>query len=182
MPHHCNPNRPKAHTQPPEPPASTTSRDSFWKCAATPAARGDETNATPPSSRESLDGMELSRHTQPPCPSHSPADCSRTGAETSGDEVNIEASRRAGPSLASHRLPLSPTRREEDRQDLHEADSMWSRITSVSRRGFTRIYEFLTGSRGSTTEAASQGSLDPNRRHFSPPPPPGGGVCAGPPP
>ena len=108
MPQHCNPNRPKAHTQPPEPPTSTTSRDSFWKCAATPAARSDETNATPPSSRESMDGMELSRHTQPPCPSHSPADCSRTGAETSDDEVNIEASRQAGTSLASHRLPLRP--------------------------------------------------------------------------
>jgi hypothetical protein len=92
------------------------------------------------------------RHTQPPCPSHSPAVCSRTGVEASGDEVGVEAPRRARPSSASHRLPLSPTRREEDRQDPHVADSMWSRITSVSRRGFTRIYEFLTGSRGSTAE------------------------------
>jgi hypothetical protein len=53
--------------------------------------------------------------------------------------VGYETKRNVCAHAASHRLPLSPTRREEDRQDLHEADSMWSRITSVSRRGFTRI-------------------------------------------
>ena len=58
---------------------------------------------------------------------------------------------------------------------------MWARVISVSRRGFPRIYGFLTGSRmsGSATKAArvpSQGSLDPNSvRQFSPPPPQGGG-------
>ena len=76
MPQHCNPNRPKAHTQPPEPPTSTTSRDSFWTFAATHTVRNDESNATPPTSRESMDGMKLSRLNQPPCPSHSPAGCS----------------------------------------------------------------------------------------------------------
>ena len=52
---------------------------------------------------------------------------------------------------------------------------VWSRISSISRRGFTRIYEFLTRSIKARPER------DPNSRHFSPPPPPGGG-CAGPPP
>ena len=68
-----------------------------------------------------------------------------------------------------------------------DEDSLWSRITSVSRRSLARIYGFLTGSRmsGSTTEAArvpSQGTLNTDSRQFSPPPPPGGGGCAGPPP
>ena len=60
---------------------------------------------------------------------------------------------------------------------------MWARVISVSRRGFPRIYGFLTGSRmsGSATKAArvpSQGSLDPNSvRQFSPLPPRGEGVC-----
>jgi hypothetical protein len=34
--------------------------------------------------------------------------------------------------------PLGPTPRERNRQDLHETVSMWSRISSVSRRGVTR--------------------------------------------
>ena len=92
-----------------------------------------------------------------------------------------------------HLRPTSPTVIPcvEDRQDHHEVFSMWSRITSVSRRGFARIYGFLTGSRisGSLNEATrvpSQGALDPDGRQFSPPPPrpslplrPGeGGGCA----
>ena len=109
MPKHCNPNRPKAQTQPPELPTSTTPRNSFWKGTATLAARDDEADATPPSVRESMSGIKLSRHTQPPCPSHSPAVCSRTGVEANGDEVGVEAPRRARLPLASHRLPLSPT-------------------------------------------------------------------------
>ena len=55
---------------------STAPWDSFWECTATPAARDDEADTTPPSPRGSIDGIKLSRHTQPPCPSHSPAVCS----------------------------------------------------------------------------------------------------------
>ena len=56
---------------------------------------------------------------------------------------------------------------------------MWSRITSVSRRGFTRIYEFLTGSRDRKAASECRETAS-DSRHFSPPPPPGGGGCAGP--
>ena len=146
-PQHCSSNRPKAHTQPPEPPTSTTPWNSFWKCTATPAARDDEADATPPSVRESMSGIKLSRHTQPPCPSHSPAVCSKTGVEASGDEVCVEAPRRARLPLASHRLPLSPTPHVDGQHPSADEDSLWPRITSVSRKGFARIYGFLTRSK-----------------------------------
>ena len=159
MPQHCNPNRPNAHTQPPEPP-SATSRDGFWTCAVTPAARSDETNATPPSSRGNMEGMKLSRQSQPPCLAHPPAAHSRPGVEVSGNIVDAVESHRTEPTMHLHASPLDVTLRAEDHQDRRETDSIWSRISYVSRKGFARIYAFLTGSnsgsrdRESTTEAA----------------------------
>ena len=41
MPQHCNPNRPKTHTQPPVPP-SATSRDGFWTCAVSSACSSSQ--------------------------------------------------------------------------------------------------------------------------------------------
>ena len=150
-------------------------------------------------------GTACDRHTTPPAGTptrHSQplGVCSRRGVEANGNGADVQGLRRVGPSDDLPPSPLSPTPHEGNQRDLEATESMWSRISSVSRRSFTRIYEFLTGSRdrettstnhiyqdpldkfGSTTEATSQGSLDPNRRHFSPPPPPGGGECAGPPP
>jgi hypothetical protein len=69
-PQHCNSNRPKAHTQPPGPPTTTPPWNGLWECTTTPAARDDGADATQPSSRGSMDGIKLSRHAQPPCPSH----------------------------------------------------------------------------------------------------------------
>ena len=110
--------------------------------------------------------------------------CSRLGVEASDNGVDVQATRvttcrsiRGFAPLTAY-SPLGPTPHEENQRDLEATESVWSRISSVSRRGFTQIYEFLTGSR----DAASQGSLDPNSRHFSPPTPRGGGGCAAPPP
>ena len=183
MPKHYNPNRPKAHTQPPELPTSTAPRNSFWKGTATLAARDDEAEATPPSSRESIHGIKLSRLTQPPCPSHSPAACNRTGVEANSVGVGVEAPRRACLPPASHRLPLSPTPHVAGQHPSADEDSLWPRITSVSRKGFARIYEFLTRSiPGQMTGLMTGLTQSPDSGHFSPPPPPGGGGCAGPPP
>ena len=174
-PQHCSSNRPKAHSQPPEPPTSTTPWNSFWKYTATPAARDDEADATPPSVRESMSGIKLSRHTQPPCPSHSPAVCSKVGVDASGDEVCVEAPRRARLPLASHRLPLSPTPHVDGQHPTADEDSLWSRITTVSRKGFARIYGFLTRSKpGQMTGSMTGLTQSPDSGHF--PPPPSGGV------
>jgi len=182
-PQHCSSNRPKAHSQPPEPPTSTTPWNSFWKCTATPAAREDEADATLPSVREGMSGIKLSRHTQPPCPSHSPAVCSKVGVDANGDEVCVEAPRRAKLPIASHRLPLSPTPHADGQHLTADEDSLWPRITSVSRKAFARIYEFLTRSiPGQMTGLMTGLTQSPDSGHFSPPPPPGGGGCAGPPP
>jgi hypothetical protein len=125
------------------------------------------------------------RHTTPPACTptrHSQplGVCSRPGIEASGNGVDVQGPRHVGPTEILHPSPLGPTPRGENRQDLHETESMWSHTSSVSRRGFTRIYEFLTGlvkdKSGSTTEATrvpNQGTLDPDCRHFSP----GGGGC-----
>jgi hypothetical protein len=87
MPQHCNPNRPNTHTQPPVPP-SATSRDGFWTCAVTPAARSSEMNATQPSPRRNMEGIKLSRQSQPPCLAHTPAAHSRSGVDVSGNIVD----------------------------------------------------------------------------------------------
>ena len=52
-------------------------------------------------------------------------------------------SRRTEPTMHLHASPLDVTPRDEDRQDLHETDSIWSHISSVSRKGFARIYASL---------------------------------------
>ena len=112
--------------------------------------------------------------------------CGRLGVEASGNGVDVQGLRHVGASEDLLPSPLSPTPHEGNRRDHEATESMWSRISSVSRRSFTRIYEFLTGSRDRETtsdcrEAASD-SRHTHSRHFSPPPPPGGGGCAGPPP
>ena len=182
-PQHCNSNRPKAHTQPPGPPTTTPPWDGFWECTTTPAARDDGADATQLPSRGSMDGVKLSRHAQPPCPAHSPAVCGETGVDASSGAVGVEAPRRAGLPLASHRLPLSPTPHADGQRSTADEGSLWPRITSVSRKGFARIYEFLTRSiPGQMTGLMTGLTQSPDSGHFSPPPPPGGGGCAGPPP
>ena len=142
-----------------------------------------EDDHTPPSVREGVGGIRLSRHAQPPCPSHSPAICSRGGVDASGDEVCVEAPRRAELPLASRRLPLSSTPHAHGQRLTADEGSLWPRITSVSRKAFARIYEFLTRSiPGQMTGLMTGLTQSPDSGHFSPPPPPGGGGCAGPPP
>ena len=87
-----------------------------------------------------MDGMELSRHFQSPCPALPPADCGKTRVEVSSTGADVGRPRTIGSS------PLSMIPSEDSRQDQHEAQSMWLRVTSISRRGFARIYEFLTRS------------------------------------
>ena len=126
VPQQGNPNnRPNAHTQPPEPLTSGTTRDGFWTCAVTPATRGDETNTALPSPRRNMEGIELSRHPQSPCLAHPPAVYSRPGVEVSGNVVDAEESRRTELTRCLHSSPLDVTPRDEDRQDLHETDSIW---------------------------------------------------------
>ena len=149
-------NRPNTHTQPPEPLSPRVTSDGFWTCSPTTAARGIESSPPLPSSRRNTGGMELSRHSQPPCPALPLADCGKTRVEVSSIGADVGRPRRAIPSEASHPSPLSVTPSEDSRWDQHEAQSMWSRVTSVSRRGLARIYGFLTRSRmsGSINEAA----------------------------
>ena len=111
-----------------------------------PAARANEMNATQPSSRGSMEGIKLSRQSQPPCPAHPPAAHSRSGVDVSGNIVDAVEPHRIEPTMHLHGPPLDVTPHVEDQQDWRETDSVWSRISSVSRRGFTRIYEFLTRS------------------------------------
>jgi hypothetical protein len=148
---HCNPNRSNAHTQPPEPLTLSKSRDGFWTCAVTPAARDDGTNAMPPSSRENTQAMELSRQSQPPCPAHPLATYSRPGVEVSGDVVRAREPHRIEPTMHMQASSLDVTPHDEDHRDQHKTDSIWSRISSVSRKGFARIYTFLIGSRDGET-------------------------------
>ena len=97
-------------------------------------------HTTPPGSRPT-------HHTQPP------GVCNRSGAEVSGNGVDVGGPRRAEPTReALHPVPLGLTPLEENRRDLHKADSMRSRITSVSCRGLARMYEFLTRSKPDQTD------------------------------
>ena len=116
-----------------------------------------------------MEGIKLSRQSQPPCLAHPPAAHSRSGVDVSSNIVDAVEPHRIEPTMHLHAPPLDVTPHVEDQQDRRETDSVWSRISSVSRKGFSRIYTFLTGSnygrrdQESTTEAArapDQGTLD----------------------
>ena len=72
----------------------------------------------------------------------------------SGNIVDAVESHRTEPTMHLHASPLDVTLRAEDHQDRRETDSIWSRISSVSRKGFARIYAFLTGSQDRETASA----------------------------
>ena len=81
--------------------------DGFWTCSLTTAARGIESSLPLPSSRRNMGGVELSRHSQPPCPALPPADCGKTRFEVSSTGADVGRPRRAIPLEASHPSPLS---------------------------------------------------------------------------
>ena len=101
--------------------------------------------------------------------SHPPADVWAVGrrrVEVSSTEADVGRPRRAVPLEASHPSPLSIPPSVDSRQDLHEAQSMWLRVTSVSafaQRPRARIYEFLTGSRDRETASECRETASTNR-------------------
>ena len=71
----------------------------------------------------------------------------------SSNIVDAVEPHRIEPTMHLHAPPLDVTPHVEDQQDRRETDSVWSlqRISSVSRKGFARIYAFLTGSQDRET-------------------------------
>ena len=177
-----------AHSQPSTPLPYATSGD-FWTSTQTPVAREDCANTALPFPRRSADGIKLSRHSQPPSPPQPPADLGEDGVAVSCEVDHAEWPRRAAITMAPHDIPLGSTPHVDGQHPTADEDSLWSRITSVSRRGLGRIYGFLTqtfpgpakvsqvrSKPGQMTGWMTGLTQSPDSGHFSP----GGG--AGPPP
>ena len=58
------------------------------------------------------------------------------------EEGHAEWPRRAAATMAPHDMPLGRTPLDDGQHPTADEDSFWSRITSVSRRGFTLIRKF----------------------------------------
>ena len=81
----------------------------------------------------------------------------------------VEPPQRAAVMKAPHDISSGRHPHDDDQHTTADEDSMWSRITSVSRRGFARIYEFLTRSKpGQMTGLMTGLTQSPDSGHFSP--------------